>query len=412
MKKEFISIEQAIEYFKQGRLIIIVDDEQRENEGDLICAAEKVTPEIINFMATYGKGLICVPMQGERLDRLELPPMVSANTDPHKTAFSVSVDARSCKTGISAFERCRTIKALIDPATKADDLVRPGHIFPLRAHRGGVLRRAGHTEASLDLAALAGVYPAGVICEIMAEDGTMARLPELREFAARHNLEIASIADLIKYRMRTQHLIRKAAEVNLPTKYGEFKAFVYESELDSQHHIALVKGEVKGKKDVLVRVHSECLTGDVFGSLRCDCGEQFAEAARLIQEQGCGVLLYMRQEGRGIGFVNKMRAYELQEQGHDTVEANRQLGFAPDLRDYGIGAQILVDLGLSSIHLLTNNPRKVAGLSGYGLQITKRVPLEIKPSAQNIFYLRTKRDKMGHILSIPEKKEGTVHEYK
>jgi 3,4-dihydroxy 2-butanone 4-phosphate synthase/GTP cyclohydrolase II len=412
MKKEFISIEQAIEYFKQGRLIIIVDDEQRENEGDLICAAEKVTPEIINFMATYGKGLICVPMQGERLDRLELPPMVSANTDPHKTAFSVSVDARACKTGISAFERCRTIKALIDPATKADDLVRPGHIFPLRAHRGGVLRRAGHTEASLDLAALAGVYPAGVICEIMAEDGTMARLPELREFAARHNLEIASIADLIKYRMRTQHLIRKAAEVNLPTKYGEFKAFVYESELDSQHHIALVKGEVKGKKDVLVRVHSECLTGDVFGSLRCDCGEQFAEAARLIQEQGCGVLLYMRQEGRGIGFVNKMRAYELQEQGHDTVEANRQLGFAPDLRDYGIGAQILVDLGLSSIHLLTNNPRKVAGLSGYGLQITKRVPLEIKPSAQNIFYLRTKRDKMGHILSIPEKKEGTVHEYK
>ncbi len=412
MQKEFISIEQAIEYFRQGRLIIIVDDEQRENEGDLICAAEKVTPEIINFMATHGKGLICVPMQSERLDRLELPPMVTANTDPHKTAFSVSVDARSCKTGISAFERCQTIKALIDPRTTAEDLVRPGHIFPLRAHKGGVLKRAGHTEASLDLAALAGVYPAGVICEIMAEDGTMARLPELREFAAKHHLEIASIADLIKYRMRTQHLIRRAAEVNLPTKYGEFKAFVYESELDAQHHIALVKGDARGKKDVLVRVHSECLTGDVFGSLRCDCGEQFAEAARLIQKKGCGVLLYMRQEGRGIGFVNKMRAYELQEQGHDTVEANRQLGFAPDLRDYGIGAQILVDLGLSSIHLLTNNPRKVAGLSGYGLQITKRVPLEIKPSAQNIFYLRTKRDKMGHILSIPEIKEGTVHEYK
>jgi 3,4-dihydroxy 2-butanone 4-phosphate synthase/GTP cyclohydrolase II len=408
MHKNFITIEQAIEYFKEGKLIILVDDEQRENEGDLVCAAEKATPEIINFMATHGKGLICMPMKGERLDQLELPPMVAVNTDSHKTAFSVSVDARTCATGISAFERCQTIKTLIDPQTKAEDLVRPGHTFPLRVFEGGVLKRAGHTEAAIDLAVLAGMYPAGVICEIMAADGTMARLPQLREFAETHNLDIASIADLIKYRMRNQHLIRKVAEVNLPTKYGDFKALVYESDLDSQHHIALVKGDIRGKKDVLVRVHSECLTGDVFGSLRCDCGEQFAEAARRIQKQGSGVLLYMRQEGRGIGFVNKMRAYELQEKGHDTVEANQKLGFAPDLRDYGIGAQILVDLGLSSIHLLTNNPRKVAGLSGYGLKITRRISLEIKPSAQNIFYLQTKRDKLGHLLSTLDKKEGNV----
>jgi 3,4-dihydroxy 2-butanone 4-phosphate synthase / GTP cyclohydrolase II len=408
MHKNFITIEQAIEYFKEGKLIILVDDEQRENEGDLVCAAEKATPEIINFMATHGKGLICMPMKGERLDQLELPPMVAVNTDSRKTAFSVSVDARTCATGISAFERCQTIKTLIDPQTKAEDLVRPGHTFPLRAFEGGVLKRAGHTEAAIDLAVLAGMYPAGVICEIMAADGTMARLPQLREFAETHNLDIASIADLIKYRMRNQHLIRKVAEVNLPTQYGDFKALVYESDLDSQHHIALVKGDIRGKKDVLVRVHSECLTGDVFGSLRCDCGEQFAEAARRIQKQGSGVLLYMRQEGRGIGFVNKMRAYELQEKGHDTVEANQKLGFAPDLRDYGIGAQILVDLGLSSIHLLTNNPRKVAGLSGYGLKITRRISLEIKPSAQNIFYLQTKRDKLGHLLSTLDKKEGNV----
>ncbi|MEJ2663155.1 MAG: bifunctional 3,4-dihydroxy-2-butanone-4-phosphate synthase/GTP cyclohydrolase II [Spirochaetia bacterium] len=408
MHKNFITIEQAIEYFKEGKLIILVDDEQRENEGDLVCAAEKATPEIINFMATHGKGLICMPMKGERLDQLELPPMVAVNTDSHKTAFSVSVDARTCATGISAFERCQTIKTLIDPQTNAEDLVRPGHTFPLRAFEGGVLKRAGHTEAAIDLAVLAGMYPAGVICEIMAADGTMARLPQLQEFAETHNLDIASIADLIKYRMRNQHLIRKVAEVNLPTKYGDFKALVYESDLDSQHHIALVKGDIRGKKDVLVRVHSECLTGDVFGSLRCDCGEQFAEAARRIQKQGSGVLLYMRQEGRGIGFVNKMRAYELQEKGHDTVEANQKLGFAPDLRDYGIGAQILVDLGLSSIHLLTNNPRKVAGLSGYGLKITRRISLEIKPSAQNIFYLQTKRDKLGHLLSTLDKKEGNV----
>jgi 3,4-dihydroxy 2-butanone 4-phosphate synthase/GTP cyclohydrolase II len=408
MHKNFITIEQAIEYFKEGKLIILVDDEQRENEGDLVCAAEKATPEIINFMATHGKGLICMPMKGERLDQLELPPMVAVNTDSHKTAFSVSVDARTCATGISAFERCQTIKTLIDPQTKAEDLVRPGHTFPLRVFEGGVLKRAGHTEAAIDLAVLAGMYPAGVICEIMAADGPMARLPQLREFAETHNLDIASIADLIKYRMRNQHLIRKVAEVNLPTKYGDFKALVYESDLDSQHHIALVKGDIRGKKDVLVRVHSECLTGDVFGSLRCDCGEQFAEAARRIQKQGSGVLLYMRQEGRGIGFVNKMRAYELQEKGHDTVEANQKLGFAPDLRDYGIGAQILVDLGLSSIHLLTNNPRKVAGLSGYGLKITRRISLEIKPSAQNIFYLQTKRDKLGHLLSTLDKKEGNV----
>ncbi|MBN1797410.1 MAG: bifunctional 3,4-dihydroxy-2-butanone-4-phosphate synthase/GTP cyclohydrolase II [Spirochaetales bacterium] len=412
MHKDFLTIEKTIEYFKQGKLIIIVDDEQRENEGDLICAAEKVTPEIINFMATYGKGLICVPMKSERLDKLDLPPMVAANTGPHKTAFSISVDVKTCKTGISAYERCETIKALINPDTRAEDLVRPGHIFPLRAFEGGVLKRAGHTEAALDLAERAGMYPAGVICEIMAADGSMARLPQLREFAQNHNLEITSIAELIKYRMQKEHLVRKTAEVNLPTKYGEFKALVYETELDNQHHIALVKGNIKTKKEVLVRVHSECLTGDVFGSLRCDCGEQFAEAARIIQKRGCGVLLYMRQEGRGIGLVNKMKAYELQEKGHDTVEANRQLGFAPDLRDYGIGAQILVDIGLSQIHLLTNNPRKVAGLSGYGLKITKRIPLEVKPSAQNIFYLQTKRDKLGHMLSRLDKQEGAVNEYK
>ncbi len=403
MQKDFLTIEKTIEYFKQGRLIIIVDDEQRENEGDLICAAEKVTPEIINFMATHGKGLICVPMKSERLDELTLPPMVAVNTGLHKTAFTISVDAQTCKTGISAFERYETIKALINAETKPENLVRPGHIFPLRAFKGGVLKRAGHTEAALDLAELAGIYPAGVICEIMAEDGSMARLPQLREFALKHNLEITSIARLIKYRMQKEHLVRKTAEVKLPTKYGEFKALVYETELDKKHHIALVKGNLRSKKDVLVRVHSECLTGDVFGSLRCDCGEQFAEAARIIQQHGCGVLLYMRQEGRGIGLVNKMKAYELQEKGHDTVEANEQLGFAPDLRDYGIGAQILVDMGLSHIHLLTNNPRKVAGLSGYGLKITKRIPLEIKPSAQNIFYLQTKRDKLGHMLSILDK---------
>jgi 3,4-dihydroxy 2-butanone 4-phosphate synthase/GTP cyclohydrolase II len=409
--KDFISIEKTIEYFKQGKPIIIVDDELRENEGDLVCAAEKITPEIVNFMASYGRGLICMPMKGERLDELELPPMVAVNTDPHKTAFTISVDARTCATGISAFERSQTIKALINPATKVADLVRPGHIFPLRGRKGGVLKRAGHTEAALDLAELAGMYPAGVICEIMAEDGTMARLPQLQEFAVKHNLEIASIAELIKYRMRKVHLVHRVATVQMPTKYGEFKALVYESELDSQHHIALVKGEIQNKKDVLVRVHSECLTGDVFGSLRCDCGEQFAEAARIIQKQECGVLLYMRQEGRGIGLVNKMKAYELQEKGHDTVEANKKLGFAPDLRDYGIGAQILADLGLSRIQLLTNNPRKVAGLSGYGLKISKRLPLEIKPHAQNIFYLKTKRDKLGHIISILDTKEGVFNEH-
>lgn len=402
MEFRFNTIEEAIEDIRAGKMVVVVDDEDRENEGDLVMAAEKVTPEAVNFMATYGRGLICMPITNQRADELDLPLMVSHNTDKHGTAFTVSVDHKDTTTGISAFERAQTIKAILDPGTRPEDLRRPGHIFPLRAREGGVLRRAGHTEAAVDLARLAGLYPAGVICEIMKEDGTMARVPELMEFCRKHNLKIITIADLIKYRRRTEKLVRKVDEASLPTKYGEFTAVAYESILDGQGHLALVKGDLSRVEAPLVRVHSECLTGDVFGSRRCDCGEQLARAMEMIAKEGVGVLLYMRQEGRGIGLLNKIRAYKLQDQGKDTVEANEALGFPPDLRDYGIGAQILADLGLKKIRLLTNNPRKIAGLEGHGLQVVARIPIEIRPQKYNQFYLITKKKKLGHLLNVDE----------
>ena len=392
-------IEDAIRDIKKGKFVVVVDDESRENEGDLICAASKVKAEHINFMAIHGRGLICAPMCEQDLARLKLEPMVDNNTDSFETGFTVSVDAKKgTSTGISAADRAKTIKVLINKKTKSKDLNKPGHVFPLMAKCGGVLERAGHTEAAVDLARMAGLYPAGVICEIMNEDGTMARLPELKVFAKKHKLKIISIADLIKYRQKQEKLIKKLVQTSIPTDYGEFKVIVYESEVDDYQHLAIIKGNVKNKKNVLVRVHSECLTGDLLKSKKCDCGCQLDSALKKISKKGAGVILYMRQEGRGIGLINKLHAYELQRNGRDTVQANNDLGFEDDLRDYGVGAQILSDLGLSSIQLLTNNPRKVVGLEGYGLKITKTIPLKIKPNKHNKKYLQTKKRKLGHNL--------------
>ncbi len=399
MGRKFDSIEAVIADLQKGRTVIVVDDADRENEGDLILAGQFVTPAAVNFMAKHGRGLICVPTTSERLQQLGIEGMVRQNRETFKTDFQVSVDAaRGITTGISAADRAETIRIMADPTAVPDDLVQPGHVFPLRARPGGVLQRAGHTEAAVDLARLAGARPIGVICEIMSDDGSMARLPELLSFAKRHRLKICTIADLIQFRRTREKLVERMEVVKLPTEYGDFNLYLYRSKLDGQHHLALVNGEVSGKSNVLVRVHSECLTGDVFGSFRCDCGPQLHQAMRQIAEAGSGVIVYMRQEGRGIGLAPKIKAYKLQEQGYDTVEANRKLGYEMDLREYGLGAQILADLGLHTIRLLTNNPRKIVGLEGYGLKITQQVPIRIKPNPHNARYLQTKREKLGHLL--------------
>jgi 3,4-dihydroxy 2-butanone 4-phosphate synthase / GTP cyclohydrolase II len=399
MNKQFDSIESVIADIRRGKMVIVVDDADRENEGDLIMAAQFVTPAAINFMAKYGRGLICVPTTSERLQQLGIERMVKQNREVFRTDFQVSVDAaKGVGSGISAADRAKTIGVLASPTAVPEDLVQPGHMFPLRAMSGGVLQRAGHTEAAVDLTVLAGCRPIGVICEIMKDDGTMARLPALRKFAQKHRLKLCTIADLIQYRRTREKLVERIEVVKLPTDYGDFDLYLYRSKLDGENHLALVRGDVAGRKGVLVRVHSECLTGDVFGSRRCDCGPQLHQAMRQVAETGCGVIVYMRQEGRGIGLAPKIKAYKLQEQGYDTVEANQKLGYGMDLREYGLGAQILVDLGLKTIRLLTNNPKKLVGLVGYGLEIVEQVPIKSKPNPHNERYLKTKREKMGHLL--------------
>ena len=397
----FATVEEAAELYRRGEFVIIVDDEDRENEGDLCIAAEKITPEAINFMAKFGRGLICLALTEERCRELDLPLMVENNTSPYGTAFTVSIEARGrVTTGISAHDRCETVRTAIDPRTRPLDLLRPGHLFPLRAKKGGVLKRAGQTEASVDLAAIAKMTPAAVICEIMNEDGTMARLPNLKEFAAKHNLKIITVADIIHYRMQNEKHVRRMASPKLPTTYGEFRVHAYKSDVTGEEHVALVMGEISEDEPVLVRVHSSCLTGDVFKSNRCDCGDQLDRALELIAEEKKGVVLYLLQEGRGIGLLNKLKAYELQEQGHDTIEANAKLGFPPDIRDYGTGSQILRDLGVRKIRLMTNNPAKYVAIEGFGLEIVERVPLEIAPTKATRKYLEAKKKKLGHILEL------------
>jgi 3,4-dihydroxy 2-butanone 4-phosphate synthase/GTP cyclohydrolase II len=399
--KTFHTIEEAIEDFQQGRTLIVVDDEDRENEGDFVVAAEFVSPEVINFMTKEGRGVVCAPITEERAKELGLEPMVDANTSLHETPFTVSVDyIHGTTTGVSAADRAATVRALMDPRTKPSDLARPGHIFPLRASEGGVLRRTGHTEAVIDLCKLAGVYPAGVLCEILNEDGTMARVPELQRIAKRFGMKMITVKALIEYRMQREKLVHRIVSTKLPSKFGIFDVHLYKSETDQKEHVALVKGDILPHEPTLVRVHSECLTGDVFGSMRCDCNEQLVAAMQLVEKNGKGVVLYMRQEGRGIGLLNKLKAYKLQDDGMDTVEANEKLGFRPDLRDYGIGAQILRDIGIGKMRLMTNNPKKVVGLHGYGLEIVERVPLEVDPNFFNEHYLKAKRDKLGHLILI------------